>query len=95
MDKIKNISELDLSVLVGKTEEKPMVCSNCGKKLEYTGLGEYRCPECGRYDYDDYGKIRLYLETHPKATIVEIERATGVSRHSINQMVNEDRFDIT
>ena len=89
---VNNISELDLSSLVADQETEPMFCETCGGKLDYLGLGEYKCSKCERYAYNDYGKVRVFLEAHPDAKIIEIERSTGVTRHKINQMVNEGRF---
>ena len=75
--------------------------------LVYKGLGEYRCEECGESEYDDYGKVRSYLEKHKGANVSrsylekhkganvsDISIETGVSRKSIRQMVKENRFEV-
>lgn len=81
--------------LVYKEEVKPFLCKKCGKKLDYTGLGEYHCPNCGAVEYDDYGLVRHYLEAHPGAKIVEVEHMTKVPRKKIAEMVEEKRFNIS
>ena len=60
----------------------------------FKGVGEYHCEDCGFVDYDDYGKVRLYIEGHRGATAAEIESATGVSQRTIRQMLRESRIEI-
>lgn len=74
---------------------KPSFCSKCGCPLTYKGLGEYVCDSCGFHEFDDYGKVRIYLEKHPGATIVQVETGTGVSQKVINQLVEAGKFTIT
>lgn len=74
----------------------PVKCSKCGGiSLNYNGLGEYCCEKCGYLEYDDYGKVRNYLEHQKKAPIAVISRDTGVSKAIIRQMVEENRFELT
>ena len=73
----------------------PTQCSKCGSNhLHYKGLGEYCCGECENMEYDDYGIVRNYLETHKGAPITVIAKETGVSKWKIREMVEEERFDI-
>lgn len=73
----------------------PRQCSKCGSHvLKYKGLGEYCCEECENLEYDDYGKVRNYLEIHKGTPITIIARDTGVSKVIIRQMVEQERFDI-
>lgn len=74
---------------------RPFICSSCGGNLIFKGVGEYHCELCDGIEYDDYGKVRKYLEVHNGANISQIEEATGVSRKAIQQMVKEERFDVT
>ena len=62
--------------------------------MVYKGLGEYQCEECGQMDYDDYGKVRNYLEHHRGANVAEISDATGVTHKSIRDMIKENRFEV-
>ncbi len=73
---------------------RPTICRECGGILVYGGIGEYRCEECGRIEYDDYGKVRNYLEDHKGANVSEISLETGVSHKSIREMIKENRFEI-
>ena len=72
----------------------PTVCKNCGSVLVYRGLGEYRCEKCKEQDFDNYGKTRNYIEKHPGASAVDIEKNTGVSKAAIREMLKESRFEI-
>ena len=72
----------------------PRTCKQCGGVMVYKGVGEYRCEECGFLDYDDYGKVRLYIEAHRGATAAEVEAAVGVSQRIIRQMLRESRIEV-
>ena len=45
--------------------------------------------------YDDYGKVRLYIEAHRGATAAQIESAIGVPQRTIRLMLKEGRLEIT
>lgn len=72
----------------------PRTCKQCEGVMVYKGVGEYQCEECGFIDYDDYGKVRLYIEEHHGATAAEIEAAVGVSQRTIRQMLRESRIEV-
>lgn len=73
---------------------RPSVCKECGGAMIFRGVGEYRCEDCEALEYDDYGKVRLYIETHKGATAAEIEDATGVKQRTIRQMLKDDRLEV-
>ena len=50
----------------------PRVCKECGGVMVFKGVGEYRCEDCGVVDYDDYGKVRCYIESNKGATAAQI-----------------------
>ena len=72
----------------------PNTCAECGGELVYKGVGEYRCEQCKAVVYDDYGKVRLYVEQHPGATIADTEAATGVPHKVIRQLLREERLEV-
>lgn len=72
----------------------PRICRSCGGVLVFKGVGEYRCEDCGELDYDDYGKVRMYIEQHKGATAAQIEGAIGVSQRSIRQMLKAGRLEV-
>ena len=72
----------------------PVVCKECEGVLVYKGLGEYKCENCGAVEYDDYGKVRNYLDEHRGANVTQISESTGVSHKSIRDMIKENRFEV-
>lgn len=80
--------------LIANEINRPTLCQACGGVMVYQGIGEYICEECGAAEYDDYGKVRNYLEKHKGANVAEISDMTGVSHKSIRELIKEKRFDI-
>lgn len=83
-----------MSKLVDRSVEYnvPGCCTKCSGELKYVGVGEYTCIKCGNPEYDDYGKVRNYLEKHSGATQVEVSAATGVAKAVIRQMILDGRI---
>ena len=69
-------------------------CKKCGGNVLIVNDGEYKCEECGEIYYDDYGKIKKYMENNKGATIQEIVQATGVSRRSIKELLSNCKLEI-
>ncbi len=72
----------------------PQVCMGCGGVMVFKGVGEYQCEECGAVDYDDYGKVRMYIEDHPGANAAQVEENTGVSQKIIRQLLKDGRIEV-
>ena len=72
----------------------PRICTNCGGVMVFKGVGEYHCENCGEVAYDDYGKVRLYIEGHRGATAAQIENAIGVSQRTIRKLLKEGRLEV-
>ena len=73
----------------------PRECEKCGGVMVFQGLGEYQCERCGQLAYDDYGKVRNYIEEHRGATAAQIEEAIGVSQKTIRRLLKEGRLEVT
>lgn len=73
----------------------PRVCEKCGGVMVFKGVGEYQCEDCGELAYDDYGKVRNYIEEHKGATAAQIEEAIGVSQKTIRLLLREGRLEVT
>ncbi len=73
----------------------PKVCEKCGGVMIFKGVGEYHCEDCKAVAYDDYGKVRLYIENHKGANASEIELATGVKQRTIRTMLKEGKLEVT
>lgn len=72
----------------------PSVCQECGGVMIFKGVGEYQCEDCGSLAYDDYGKVRCYIEKHVGATAAQTEAATGVSQKTIRRLLKESRIQV-
>lgn len=72
----------------------PRVCKKCGGVMIYKGVGEYHCEECDAVDFDDYGKVRRYIEEHHGATAAAIENAIGVPQRTIRRLLKEGRLEV-
>ena len=73
---------------------RPTQCSKCGGIMIFAGVGEYHCEDCKNVEYDDYGKVRLYIEQHRGATAAQIESEIGVSQKTIRQMLRDSKIEI-
>lgn len=73
----------------------PRICKECGGIMIFKGVGEYQCEDCKARDYDDYGKVRAFLEEHKGANAAEVEAATGVKQKTIRLMLKESRLEVT
>lgn len=74
---------------------EPTKCDKCGGvDIKYNGIGEYQCVDCGNLMYDDYGKVRNYIEENPGATASEVSNAVGVSKEKIRRLLREDKIQI-
>ena len=69
-------------------------CPVCRSKMEYISLGEYRCTRCRRVERDDYGKVRAYIDEHGPSGAVEIEKATGVPRETVDALLRKGKLEI-
>ncbi len=82
-----NLSSLELYNI-------PRVCKMCGGVMIFKGVGEYQCEDCNAVDYDDYGKVRCYIEEHRGATAAQIEEAVGVSQRTIRRLLKDGRIEV-
>jgi len=60
----------------------------------FKGVGEYQCEDCQYVDYDDYGKVRLYIEEHKGATAAQIEEAVGVPQRTTRRLLKDGRIQV-
>ena len=72
----------------------PSNCKKCGGVMVFKGVGEYQCEDCHALDWDDYGKVRNYIEKHKGATAAEIEGAIGVPQRTIRRLLKDARIEI-
>lgn len=77
------------------TYHAPLNCKRCGADMKFAGVGTYICEKCRFEDYDDYGIVRNYVENHKGASVGEVSEATGVDQRDINEMLREEKLEIT
>lgn len=87
MHGIKDFVDLDVY-------NRPVDCPKCGGVMVFKGCGEYRCEKCKYVDYDDYGKVRNYVEQHSGVTMAQAADATGVQQKTIRTMLKESRLEV-
>jgi len=69
-------------------------CKECGKIFQYDGISKL-CYECRKKDDENYKVVKEYLYENPKATIIQVSEATGVSEEKILRYLREGRLEIT
>lgn len=74
---------------------RPANCSVCGGIMLFKGVGEYACEDCKKVEFDDFGKVRLFIESHKGSNAAQIEEGTGVKQRAIRQMLREQRLEVT
>ena len=87
MREFKDFLEMDVY-------NRPTECPECGGIMIFKGCGEYQCEDCKYIAYDDYGKVRNYVEQHAGVTSAQVSDATGVKQKTIRTMLKESRLEI-
>ena len=72
----------------------PTECTECRERLYFKGSGKYMCPRCRKIYYDDFGRVKEYLEEHGSAPVIEIAQNTGVSLEVIDALFEEGRLEM-
>lgn len=91
----KNIIETFLRSCDDKLT-KPTTCRECKGSMLYQGLGVYECEACHHQEFNEYAKVRNYIEEHSHAdvSIYTISEVTGVSMSTIKAFIREGRFEV-
>ena len=72
----------------------PTECPQCLERLYFKGAGRYKCPRCRKVYYDDFGKVKNYLEENGGAPAVEIANNTGVSLEVIDTLLKDGSLEL-
>lgn len=75
-------------------ERRPIFCKECGGRLFYEGEGAYKCHDCESIEFDDFGKIKRFLEKNGPSPATEIAAGTGVKLEIINIFLKNGRLEI-
>lgn len=87
MKQLKDFANLDVY-------NRPTECPECGGIMVFKGCGEYQCEKCRHVEFDDYGKVRNYVEAHRGVTAAQAAEATGVKQKTIRTMLKESRLEV-
>ena len=82
------MTNIDMKIM----DRRPMYCKECGGKLFYQNSGIYQCEDCGAEEYDDFGKIKNYLEIHGPSPAPYISEDTGVPLEIISVFLRNGRW---
>lgn len=69
-------------------------CPECGGRLKYKYSGIYECEECHTEIYDDFGKVKKFVEENGPSPANVISENTGVSMNTINRFLRKGRVEI-
>ena len=70
------------------------VCERCGRIFSFNGYGAFFCPSCKLIDFEEFDRVREFLNKNGLANIYEISEATGVSEKTIRRYLAESRLEI-
>ncbi|MBO5354140.1 MAG: hypothetical protein J6J42_09755 [Lachnospiraceae bacterium] len=73
---------------------RPVACKICNGKLFYIGSGKYKCASCETEVYDDFGKVKEFLELNGPSPALLIAEKTGVSLDIIDLFLRKGRLEI-
>lgn len=73
---------------------QPVSCKYCDGELELIRNGVYKCRKCGKENYDYFRTVRNYLEKAGPSSKLEIQKATGVPRASIDYFLRQEQLEI-
>jgi len=88
---VKTMNDADIKAIL---ENHPVKCSKCGSPVYYKGSGKYICSSCENIEYDEFGKVKKYLDEHGISTMGIISEETGVPIKHLNLMLREGRVEI-
>ena len=69
-------------------DNTPRICEKCSGGYKYNGAGEYICKNCGNIAYDDYGKVRKFIEDNGPAPYHVVKKATGVDGRLVREYLD-------
>ncbi|RIX50145.1 hypothetical protein D3P08_21595 [Paenibacillus nanensis] len=62
-------------------------CTKCGEMM--VNRRSFFCEKCMEAQKDDIYRVKQYLKTHARPTLLEVHRMTGIPIQSIQQFIKE------
>lgn len=75
-------------------ERRPVKCIECEGKLKYNGCGEYECMKCKNVQYDDFGKVKKFLDENGPSGAPTVVASTGVPGYIVTELLKTGRIEI-
>ena len=96
MEDYKSIYEnlKDNGSFVDDIRNQRKYCPSCGTLMAWKGE-IFKCSTCGHEEYDDFTRVKKYLELNPKATAYAIATALHLPLSQINGYVETGRLEVT
>lgn len=94
LDIFKNLRDNGSALKTQLIRNRKRTCPECGERLQYLAMGDFKCPKCGHTEQDDYGKVRSFLDANGPQPATVIEEETGVPRPVIDDFLRKGRLEI-
>ena len=75
-------------------DERAEICPECKSPMRYIYGEMFECPNCGRKEPSDFGKVKEFLDVNGPQTALVISDETGVTVEKIEQFLHEGRVEI-
>lgn len=85
---------MDEKTIKWMLKDRPVSCSKCNASLYYKGSGRYVCSECEHEEYDDFGKVKKFLDKNGPTPSNIIMEETGVSLEKLDAMLRNGQVEI-
>ena len=70
------------------------VCKMCKKMFQYI-TGPEICPRCKQQEEEWFQQVKEYLRENPGATLVQVNKETGVSASLIEKFLRQGRLEVS
>ena len=92
--KAANTSAADERKIKAQKYERTKICPDCGINMKYMFGEQFRCPQCGRTELSEFGKVKEFLEKAGPQPAIVISDETGVSLEYVNMLLRQGRIEI-
>ncbi len=76
------------------SDDSQFWCPECHILMQYKYAGKFVCEKCGCEQYNDFGKIKKYLDENGPTNAVELSANTGVRKSKIGEYLRLGRVEI-
>ncbi len=91
---IEKLSKAKKEKMFSETYQLGKPCKSCGSTMKYIFGEMFECPNCGRKEATDFGKVKDYLDTYGPTSAAIIADRTGVELGVIETLLKQGRVEI-